>query len=331
MYKSVIRPFLFRIDPEDVHGMVFNGLKFYKQIPPMRLAIRKRVHSGVVLKDLSFRSRVGLAAGLDKGAEVVEELSDFGFGFIEIGTITPNRQMGNPKPRIFRVIEDESLISRTGFNNPGIRVILERLAELRKRKYVLGANINRDPSSVGKALTDDFLLLFDKLYNDVDYFTLNWGSIEPVDFDAVLKVLTDYRQDQNIKRKIFIKLPADIPIDILDKVIALARQYKTDGFIATGPTMDRSNLKHLTPQESEKIGMGGVSGKGIGDKSLKIVKYLASQVKSEFIIIGAGGILTPKDAKTMIDAGADLIQIYSAFIYEGPGIVKVMDRALSSH
>lgn len=329
MYKSLIRPMLFRMDPENIHQLIFDGLKFYKHLPPARSVMKSRMHSGLVLKDLRFRSRIGLAAGLDKGAEVYDELADFGFGFIEIGTITPNRQYGNPKPRIFRLVEDESLISRTGFNNPGIRVILERLADSLHRKYVLGANINRDPTSTGKGIVDDFLLLFEKLYDEVDYFTINWGSIDPKDFEAVIEALTIYRQDKSMCRKIFIKLPADIPMEVVDKVVVLARKYQTDGFIATGPTMDRGGLKFLTTIESDSIGAGGVSGKGIGDKSRKVVQHLAAQVKGEFIIIGAGGIMTPRDAVAMIASGADLIQIYSAFIYEGPGIVKAMDRALS--
>lgn len=329
MYKSLVRPFLFLFDPEDIHRFVFDGLSFYKYIPFARKVVRSTTHSAIELKGLKFKSRIGLAAGMDKGAEVYDELSDFGFGFIEIGTITPNVQVGNPRPRIFRLVEDQSLISRTGFNNPGLPVILKRLANSNDRNYILGANINRDSTSSGEQLVADFLLLFTKLYADVDYFTLNWGSINPDDFEAVLLALTGYRKTQEEQRKIFIKLPADIPMEVLDLVIQLARQYHTDGFIATGPTMDRRGLKHLTPDEGDKIGAGGVSGKGLGDKSLKIVQHLANLVKGEFIIIGAGGVMTPKDAVAMIAAGADLIQIYSAFIYGGPGIVKSMDRALT--
>lgn len=333
MYKAIVRPVLFKIDPENVHELLFNGLKTYKHLSPVRAICRnnycntQKIH----LRNMELANRIGLAAGFDKAAEVYDELADFGFGFIEIGTVTPHVQTGNPKPRIFRLVEDDSLISRTGFNNPGIDVIADRLKAHSERSYLLGANINRDPSSTGEQLISDFVYGFNTLYDLVDYFTINWGSIEPEDFKLVCERLESERAAKSVSKNIFIKLPADIPTDVLDKVIDLAKANHINGFIATGPTMDRSLLTHLNKEESDKLGAGGVSGKGIGEKSRNIISYLAQQAGDEFILIGAGGIMTPKDAKAMIEAGADLIQIYSAFIYSGPGIVREMNNAIEKH
>lgn len=330
MYKSIIRPVLFRIDPENVHELLFSGLKTYKYLTPARSVCRNNYcnRQEIHIRNMMLKSRIGLAAGFDKAAEVYDELADFGFGFIEIGTVTPHSQSGNPKPRIFRLIEDDSLISRTGFNNPGTDIIAERLKAHNKRNYILGANINRDASSIDIQIVSDFLYSFNKLYDLVDYFTINWGSIEPNDFTHVCQALQAERMQKNVHKNIFIKLPADISTEVLDHVIDLARTYGIDGFIATGPTMDRSLLTHLSKDESDKLGAGGVSGKGIGEKSRKIIGYLSQKTNDEFILIGAGGIMTPDDAEAMIKAGADLIQIYSAFIYSGPGIVNAMNKRI---
>ena len=332
MYKSIIRPFLFQISPERVHNLLFSGLKLYKHISPLRGAVKheNKGKFSIKLKEIPIKSRVGLAAGFDKGAESFDELADFGFGFIEVGTVTPNPQLGNPKPRMFRLVKDESIISRTGFNNPGVDVVLERIKMHPKRVYRLGVNINRDPSSTtSESIVNDFLLVFDKLYDAADYFTINWGSIDALDFEAVLKALVTSRKDKSFYKKIVIKLPADITEETLLNVIIIARKFEADGFIATGPTMDRSNLICLSKAESERIGAGGVSGKGIGDKSKKIVKFLGDNVKGEFLIIGAGGVMTVHDAIDMMNYGADLVQIYSAFIFEGPKIVHDMNKAIS--
>ena len=186
----------------------------------------------------------------------------------------------------------------------------------------------RSPASTGDALVADFVQVYNALYPFVDYFTINWGSIEPTDFDAVLQALDQAKKEKDGNKMIFIKLPADIPESTVNQVIELARNRHAAGFIASGPTMDRSHLPHLDKTASDKIGAGGVSGKGIGDKSKKLVRYLRSQVKNEFLIIGAGGIITPDDAIEMMKQGADLIQIYSAFIFSGPKIVDRINRAL---
>lgn len=323
MYRSIIRPFLFRIDPERVHDMLFRWLKFYHYLTPLRACVRRyyKRSSSFTYHNLKLKNRIGLSAGFDKNAEVFDELADFGFGFLEVGTVTPDYQAGNPAPRIFRVVNDDSLISRTGFNNPGVTVVLDRIKKHRKHSYVLGVNINKKPESDGKQAVEDFKLLFCQLYAYVDYFTLNWGSVDAGTFAEVLELLTSLREQENDKRSIFIKLPADIKTETLDEVIALAHKYSIDGFVATGPTMDRSGLKRTDADELERMGAGGVSGRGIGKKSLEVVRYLHSHTQHSFLIIGAGGIMTDEDANEMFKAGAELIQIYSAFIYSGPSVL----------
>lgn len=310
--------------------MLLSWLKIYHYLLPVRTCVRKRYDNSkpksLAHKGMYFKNRIGLAAGFDKNAEAFDELADFGFGFLELGTVTPDPQQGNPSPRIFRLTRDKSLISRTGFNNPGMHKVLERIRKYRRHHYTLGVNINKNPLSTGKQIVEDFERVFILLYAHVDYFTLNWGSIDNHDFVQVLKRLTLFRNASNIKCGIFIKLPADIGKEELDRVILLADEYSLDGFIATGPTMDRSGL--TATDRLEKIGAGGVSGKGIAQKSRRVVLYLAEHTDNRFLIIGAGGIMTAQDAATMITLGADMVQIYSAFVYSGPSIVRKIGKKL---
>lgn len=333
MYNSIIKPLLFRIEPEKAHRILVGWLKFYRYLLPVRACVRSfcKVPEPFRFGDLRFGNRIGLSAGFDKNADVFDELADFGFGFLELGTVTPDSQPGNPSPRIFRLVEDESLISRTGFNNSGVDAVLERIRKYRKHSYVLGVNINRNPHSAGAQITRDFELVFTRLYDWVDYFTLNWGSIEPEAFAEVLESLTDIRRAADRKRSIFIKLPADIEEKTLDTVIAFARRYSIEGFIATGPTTERTELRRTGAERLAQIGGGGVSGRGIGKKSLKAVRYLSEHAGSRFLIIGAGGVMTVEDAAEMISQGANLVQIYSAFIYSGPSVVRKMGKELKKN
>ena len=330
MYNLIVRPLLFRIDPEKVHRILLNWLKFYRYLLPLRSCVRGhyKVFAPFSYGNLHFKNRVGLSAGFDKNAETFDELADFGFGFLEVGTITPDSQPGNPSPRILRLVKDESLISRTGFNNCGVDITLEHIRKNRKHSYMLGVNINKNPLSAGEQIIKDFELVFTRLYESVDYFTLNWGSIDHESFAKVLENLTTFRQTANKRCSIFIKLPADIDERALDLVISLACTYSIEGFIATGPTMDRSELHQTETKQLEKIGNGGVSGRGIGKKSQHVVRYLSKHTDHHFLIIGAGGIMTAEDAADMVSQGADMVQIYSAFIYSGPSIVHQIGKKL---
>lgn len=330
MYKQIIRPLLFLLNPERVHSLLLSALQCYGHLPFVRSRVRryyKATDKQLVWNQLVFKNRIGLSAGFDKGAEVFNELADFGFGFIEVGTVTPNRQPGNPKPRIFRLPKAASLISRTGFNNPGLDIVKRNL-ENKTDAYLLGININKNPQSEKEEAVNDFLRLYAGLYGLADYFTLNWGSIEVTLMHKVLETLTAFRSKQKIYRPILLKVPADITTEGMDAVLNCIQTYRLQGVIATGPTMDRSNLSPYTTARLEAIGAGGVSGKGIGNKSIEAVKYLRSHSEKGMLIIGAGGVMTPEDARQMLAAGANLIQIYSAFIYEGPAIVKNMIKAI---
>lgn len=330
MYKQIIRPLLFLLNPERVHSLLLSALQCYGHLPFVRSRVRryyKATDKQLVWNQLVFKNRIGLSAGFDKGAEVFNELADFGFGFIEVGTVTPNGQPGNPKPRIFRLPKAASLISRTGFNNPGLDIVKRNL-ENKTDAYLLGININKNPQSEKEEAVNDFLRLYAGLYGLADYFTLNWGSIEVTLMRKVLETLTAFRSKQKIYRPILLKVPADITTEGMDAVLNCIQTYRLQGVIATGPTMDRSNLSPYTTARLEAIGAGGVSGKGIGNKSIEAVKYLRSHSEKGMLIIGAGGVMTPEDARQMLAAGANLIQIYSAFIYEGPAIVKNMIKAI---
>ena len=207
MYNLIIRPLLFCIDPEKVHRMLLSWLKFYRYLFPVRACVRgySRVSDPFSYGHLQFKNRIGLSAGFDKNAEAFDELADFGFGFLEVGTVTPDSQSGNPSPRIFRLVDDESLISRTGFNNCGVDAVRQHIRKYRKHSYVLGVNINKNPLSTGDQIIKDFESTFIHLYDCVDYFTLNWGSIDNDLFAMVLEKLTIFRQAANKRCSIFIK------------------------------------------------------------------------------------------------------------------------------
>lgn len=330
MYKLLIRPLLFMLDAEKAHSLLISLLRFYGRLPFIRSIVHRcyeTTDKPFLWNNLKFKNRIGLSAGFDKGAEVFNELSDFGFSFMEIGTVTPDPQRGNPKPRIFRLPKSESIISRTGFNNPGLYVVRCNLDE-RTDNYIIGININKNPHSDGQETVNDFFELYSELYHLADYFTLNWGSVDAVMMQQVLSELTAYRLKQSKQSSILLKVPADTSAEEMDEVIRYLEKYNLQGVVATGPTMDRSNLSQYTSEQLEEIGTGGVSGKGIGEKSVKAVRYFREHGNKDMLIIGAGGIMSPEDAQRMIDAGANLVQIYSAFIYEGPSIVRKMIKGV---
>lgn len=328
MYKSILRPLLFQIDAEDIHNKIVKVLQCYRHLAPVRMIVRSLYNadtSGWQWRDMTFRNRVGLSAGFDKAACCFDELSDLGFGFIEVGTVTPDEVKGNPSPRIFRLPKDQALISRTGFNNPGKRVFLENLKRKQSGKYILGININTNhPDGAEQAITE--ILDLYRSFNDyADYYTVNWGSISPEILSQVLTALLKYKQE--INKPVFLKLPADLPLEKVGEVINFAAKHHIDGFVACGPSQDRSLLTNSTQAEIAKVGAGGISGMPVMQESLNVVKYLSEHAPKDMMIIGAGGVMTPSDAQAMLKAGANLVQIYSAFIYEGPGIVKQIAKA----
>lgn len=323
MYKSILRPWLFRMDAEKIHGQIVALLHVYRHFPPVKCLLRAFYRPKATpfqWRNLTFANRVGLSAGFDKEANCFDELSDLGFGFLEVGTVTPEKVAGNPFPRIFRLPEDHALVSRTGFNNPGKEVVLKNLQRKREGKYILGVNINTNaPTDAERAVTD-ITDLYETFSAYADYYTINWGSMTPEILADVLTALESYKQ--RLHRPVFLKLPADVPVEKLDAVIEFAKVHHIDGFIATGPTQDRSLLIHSAQTEVERVGAGGISGLPVIHKSLEVMKHLSAHAPKDMLLIGAGGVMTPFEAKAMRNAGAHLVQVYSAFIYEGPGVVK---------
>lgn len=284
---------------------------------------------------LTFKNPVGLAAGFDKDARFVDELSAFGFGFIEIGTLTPQPQTGHDKPRLFRLPKDQALINRMGFNNDGVLAAAERLKK-RKCNAIVGGNIGKNKSTPNELASEDYRYCFEALFPYVDYFVVNVSSPntpglrELQEKEPLKNLLMQMKTLSETKEKpkpILLKIAPDLSVEHLDDVIEILKITKTDGVIATNTTVSREGLS--TPeQEVIKMGDGGVSGKPLSEKSTAVIRYLRNQMGKDFPIIGVGGVMTPADAVEKIRAGADLIQVYTGFVYEGPGFVKRINQVL---
>ena len=284
---------------------------------------------------LTFKNPVGLAAGFDKNAVLYNELANFGFGFIEIGTVTPLAQEGNPKKRLFRLKSDKGIINRMGFNNEGLEAAISKLKG-NKEQLIIGGNIGKNTQTSPEDYTADYLTCFNALHPYVDYFVLNVscpnvGSHAKLTDKDYLEELISTVQKANTtfekQKPILLKIAPDLNEIQLDEIIELVAKTKLDGVIASNTSVDRANLKATTAQ-LEAIGNGGVSGQPIKEKSTKAIKYLATKSNKAFPIIGVGGIHSEKDALEKIHAGADLVQIYTGFIYEGPSLVKRINKAL---
>ena len=284
---------------------------------------------------LKFKNPIGLAAGFDKNAVLFNELANFGFGFIEIGTVTPKAQQGNPKKRLFRLKKDQGIINRMGFNNEGVEATLEKLKK-NKGKVIIGGNIGKNTNTKPEDYTKDYLECFKALHPYVDYFVLNVScpnvsSHAKLNDKDYLEELIGAVQKSNasfkIQKPILLKIAPDLNNQQLDEIIELIIKTNLDGVIASNTSVDRNGLK-ATKEQLEFIGNGGLSGQPIKDKSTHVIKYLSEQSNKAFPIIGVGGIHSPEDALEKIEAGADLLQIYTGFIYEGPKLVKSINQAI---
>lgn len=340
MYKFLLRPLLFRIDPEKIHHFTFAFIRFVSAIPGAQLLLRNLYgirHPSLERKilGLTFKNPVGLAAGFDKNALLIDPLASFGFGFIEIGTVTPQAQPGNDRPRLFRLVEDEALINRMGFNNDGAEVIALRLKR-RRTGVVIGGNIGKNKSTPNAEAVNDYLSCFETLYPCVDYFVVNVSSpntagLRDLQEKGPLKELLLAIRAANLKhetpRPVLLKIAPDLTVGQLDDVVEILKETQTDGVIATNTTTSREGL--IAPEAVvNSIGAGGLSGKPLTQKSTEVIKYLRNRLGPGFPIIGVGGIMTVEDAIEKIKAGADLIQIYTGFVYEGPGFVKRINQTL---
>jgi dihydroorotate dehydrogenase len=340
MYKLIIRPILFCFDPEKVHHFTFSLIRFLNKLPVVSGLIRKMyaVEDARLEKKvfgLTFKNPVGLAAGFDKNAVLYNELANFGFGFIEIGTVTPKGQAGNPKKRLFRLKEDQGIINRMGFNNEGVEAAIINLKK-NKGNVIIGGNIGKNTLTKPENYTQDYLECFQALHPYVDYFVLNVscpnvGSHAKLNdkeyleelIGAVQKANTDFKS----QKPVLLKIAPDLNDNQLDEIIELVIKTKLDGVIASNTSIDRSDLK-ASSQQLEVIGNGGLSGLPIKDKSTRVIKYLSEKSGKAFPIIGVGGIHSATDALEKMKAGADLVQLYTGFIYEGPKLVKRINKAL---
>jgi dihydroorotate dehydrogenase len=336
MYKSLVRSILFQFDPEKVHHFTFSLIKGIMKIPfvPRITKLIFKVENPKLQKDLlglKFENPVGLAAGFDKNALLFDEFVNYGFGFIEVGTVTPKPQPGNPKKRIFRLKADEALINRMGFNNDGVDVVVERLRK-RKTNIIIGGNIGKNKVTPNERAIDDYMICFEKLFEVVDYFVVNVSSPNTPNLRALqdkepLTNLLQTLQNENNKKKeqkpILLKIAPDLTDSQLLDIIDIVNTTKIAGVIATNTTIARDGLI-----SKEKTETGGLSGKPVKDRSTEVIRFLAQKSGKSFPIIGVGGIHSAEDAKEKLEAGADLIQLYTGFIYEGPGLVKRINKSL---
>jgi dihydroorotate dehydrogenase len=340
MYKLLVRPILFLFDPEKIHYFTFSALKFLGRIPLMKsflsfLFVKDSPSLEKELFGIKFKNPVGLAAGFDKDAKLIDELACLGFGFIEIGTLTPKPQPGNDRPRLFRLPEDQALINRMGFNNEGALAAVERLKK-RKSTIVVGGNIGKNKVTPNENAVDDYNYCFEALYPYVDYFVVNVSSPNTPDLRQLqekepLKNLMLHVKNLSASKEkskpVLLKIAPDLTTSQLDDIVEILISTKTDGVIATNTTISREGL--ITDQQViSTIGNGGLSGKPITQKSTEVISYLRSKLGKSYPIIGVGGIMSPQDAVEKINAGADLVQVYTGFIYEGPAFAKRICEAL---
>jgi dihydroorotate dehydrogenase len=337
MYKFIIRPLLFFFDPEEVHYFTFSLIRFVSKIPGIPSLIKalydvndKRLEREVF--GLKFKNPVGLAAGFDKDAKLYKELSNFGFGFIEIGTLTPVGQEGNPKKRLFRLKEDQAIINRMGFNNGGVQAAVERLKN--NTGVLIGGNIGKNKLTPNEEAVSDYEICFDALYDYVDYFVVNVSSPNTPNLRALqdkepLTLLLQTLENKNLAKPkakpILLKIAPDLTDSQLLDIIDIVKETKIAGVIATNTTISREDL-----QSDNKNETGGLSGKPLAKRSTEVIRFLSEKSNKAFPIIGVGGIHSAEDAIEKLEAGASLVQLYTGFIYEGPQLIKDINKKILS-
>jgi dihydroorotate dehydrogenase len=338
----ILRNFLFRFDAEKVHYFSMNMLKNLCALATTKYLIKKLFYSPSVKVNvfgLTFRNSVGLAAGFDKNAAYLNALDCLGFGFVEIGTVTPLPQAGNEKPRLFRLPADKAIINRMGFNNDGMISIAENLKKWRsvnpKSTMLIGGNIGKNKITPNEVAWQDYTKCFETLFDVVDYFVVNVSSPntpglrELQEKDALKKIfqeLQNLNQKHNNPKPILLKIAPDLNPEQLNDICSLTNEVKIDGLVATNTTISRENLQNSSSENIKSIGLGGLSGAPVKDKSTAIIKYLYQNTNGIIPIVGSGGIFTAADANEKLNAGASLVQVWTGFIYQGPGIVKAILR-----
>ncbi|MDF2433761.1 MAG: dihydroorotate dehydrogenase [Mucilaginibacter sp.] len=342
---SLLKPILFQFDPEKVHHFVTANLKRFNRFPGGVALSRAlwnfedpRLEKEVF--GLKFKNPVGLAAGFDKNGELMGEMADMGFGFVEVGTVTPLPQAGNPKPRMFRLPDDGALINRMGFNNMGVDVVAERIAafrrktEKRQQVSIIGGNIGKNKVTPNEDALSDYIKCFDRLFDVVDYFVVNVSSPNTPGLRALqekepLMELLNTLQKRNFKngisRPILLKIAPDLTNEQLDDIVEIVQQTGIAGIIATNTTISREGLISNSAVKNET---GGLSGKPLTRRATEVIAYLSKKSKGSFPIIGVGGIHSPEDAIEKLNAGASLLQLYTGFIYEGPELIKRINKRI---
>jgi len=342
MYKLFIRPIFFLFDPEKIHHFVFKTIKLAFLFPPAKCMAERvyKVNDKKLEREvfgLTFKNPVGLAAGFDKDAKLYNELGAFGFGFIEIGTLTPVAQEGNPKKRMFRLPKDSGLINRMGFNNGGVKEAVERLKK-NNSGVLVGGNIGKNKITPNENAVDDYIICFEALFGLVDYYVVNVSSPNTPNLrdlqdkkplTKILSTLMELNNKKEYPKPILLKIAPDLTDSQLDDIIDIVADTNIDGVIATNTTISRENLK-TSDEKVKEIGNGGLSGKPVKNRSTEVIKYLATKSNKAFPIIGVGGINSSEDAIEKLEAGADLVQVFTGFIYEGPGLVKRINKRILS-
>jgi dihydroorotate dehydrogenase len=342
MYRYIIRPILFTIQPETIHHWILNGLKTVDYL-----------HAGSLIKctlnpnklqmeidfcGIKFPNRIGVAAGFDKNAEVYKMLGNFGFGHVEIGTVTPLAQSGNPKPRLFRLPSDKAVINRMGFNNQGLENVVKNLKK-RNKSLIIGGNIGKNTNTPNEQAINDYLACFGGLYPYVDYITVNVSCPNISDLrklqdqdelEKILGALIRKRSEMTEYKPVLLKISPDLNQQQIDETLEVIRRCQIDGIVATNTTISRDGLS--TPENIVKaIGNGGLSGVPLKQKSTEIIRYIHEKTNGKLPIIGVGGIETAEDALDKINAGATLVQVYTGFIYTGPFIAKQINKLCKSN
>ncbi|HPE82954.1 MAG TPA: quinone-dependent dihydroorotate dehydrogenase [Aequorivita sp.] len=334
MYKTIIRPLFFSFDPEKIHHFTFSLIRFFHKIGfgSIFRSIYKVENPKLEreLFGLKFPNPVGLAAGFDKDAKLYKELSNFGFGFIEIGTVTPKPQPGNDKPRLFRLKKDSAIINRMGFNNGGVEKAVERLKD--NENVLIGGNIGKNKITPNDEAVNDYIICFEALFDYVDYFVVNVSSPNTPNLRALqekkpltdlLQTLQDRNNSKEKRKPILLKIAPDLTDEQLLDIIEIIETTKIDGVIATNTTISREGISSENKKE-----MGGLSGKPLTERATEVIRFLSEKSNKAFPIIGVGGIHSANDALEKLDAGASLVQLYTGFIYEGPVLIKQINKAI---
>ena len=340
MYKHILRPILFRFNPETAHNLTLSAIAMLRHIPFAQSIVRAlyKRESPSLEKEvfgIKFPNPVGLAGGLDKNGEFYNDMANFGFGFVEIGSLTPQPQDGNPKPRCFRVPQDKAIINRFGINNKGVRNAVEHLKK-NKPEVIVAANISKNTASINEDAAKDYESAFALLYDFVDMFVLNVScpnvvgltSLQDITFlSEIVDKLLNLRMYYDEYRPILLKVSPDLAKEQLDDIIDYCLRSGIDGIVAGNTTRSRDGLT-ISQERIEKIGNGGMSGAPVHKKNLELVRYIHTKTEGKLPIVGVGGIMSEKEAKAMIEAGASLVEIYTGFIYEGPALIKRINKTL---